>query len=87
MYRVHRESLSNSVDAERIASLRQTVCEIRSGYIARLLGIDAARAGSYSDCLERKIFRRESAEDLAALDRLGALVRERLGVVVDFRLV
>lgn len=87
MYRVHRDSLSNSIDSARIASLRQTVCAIRSGYIGRLLGIDAVGAESYSDCLERKIFRRDSAEDLAALDRLGALVRERLGVVVDFRRV
>ena len=87
MYRVHRDSLSNSLDSARIASLRQTVCAIRAGYIGRLLGIDAASAESYSDCLERKIFRRDAPEDLAALDRLGAIVRERLGVVVDFRRV
>lgn len=87
MYRVHRGSISNSLDAARVASLRQTVCAIRAGYLAALLGIDSATAESYSNCIERKIFRRESPEDLVVLDGLSARVWQRLGVGVDFRRV
>jgi hypothetical protein len=86
MYRVHGKSLSNSADAEVFARLRTAVCEMRADYLARLLGL-GAEAVAYSDCMERKIFRRDTPEDLAALDRLGKIVRDRLGVGVDFRRV
>ena len=86
MYRVHGKSQSNSTDADVFASLRKAVCEMRADYLARLLGLDAS-AAAYSDCMERKIFRRDTPEDLVALDRLGAIVRDRLGVGVDFRRV
>jgi glycosyltransferase involved in cell wall biosynthesis len=85
LYRVHGDSLSNSRDPARIAALRQVVCAIRAGYISKLLGIDAATAGRYSDSIESKILRRGQPDDLVALDRLGELVRERLGIGVDFR--
>lgn len=85
MYRVHDDSLSSATDSARFARLRQSVCSIRAGYLSRLLQIDGGVAAGYSTCIERKIFRRNASDDLVTLDRLGALVRERLGVGVDFK--
>jgi hypothetical protein len=85
MYRVHGESLSSGADSARYARLRRSVCAIRASYISRLLAVDAADASGYSNCIERRIFRHELPEDAGTLDRLGAVVRERLGVSVDFR--
>lgn len=87
MYRVHGKSLSNTSDREQFARLRQAVCVIRASYIARLLDLDGAAAAAYSDSMDRKIFRRDTPGDLAALDRLGEMVRRRLAVAVDFRRV
>jgi len=85
MYRVHDESLSSIVNSARFARLRKSVCAIRADYISRLLGVDTATANSYSDTIERKIFRRSTQADLAALDRLGATFQARLGAKVDFK--
>jgi hypothetical protein len=84
MYRVHGESLSNSTDSVRFTRLRRSVCAIRESYISRLLGVESTDASGYSDCVERRIFRRETPEDAGTLNRLAAVVRERLGVNVDF---
>jgi len=85
MYRVHDQSMSSSSDAARFASLRQAVCTTRTGYLRRLLGMEADAAWACSNGIENQIFRRSTAEDLAALDRLRATVRSRLHVEVDFR--
>jgi glycosyltransferase involved in cell wall biosynthesis len=84
MYRVHERSLSSASDGARFARLREAVCDIRAGYIARLLGLDDAQALNASRSVENNIFGRTAPEDPDTLARLSALVRQRLGVGINF---
>lgn len=84
MYRVHDQSLSSSADRARFARLRESVCSIRARYLSGLLGVDGDDAAAYSVSIEKKIFRRNTPGDLAALERLRGVVRDRLRVDVDF---